>query len=173
MPTTNSQFLSSHSLLQAVRLPFWLACFLAAIGITWRTPLASVALLSTFLLLLVTIEWIARRLTATKFILHKTSTIESADETFQQQMMRSKTAEGLDRLDGTFCVEFPTDTMSATVHIPFCPAFDKVPKIQVFPMDTTHSNLRMMPPKMFGVRVDVKRSSLETKRLRFAIIAEE
>jgi len=94
------------------------------------------------------------------------------DEHVQQQMIRTKTAEGLERLDGTFCVEFPADAMTATVHIPFCPAFEKVPKIQVFPVDETDASLRIISPKVFGVRVDVKRNDSAIHRLCFAIVVE-
>ena len=94
------------------------------------------------------------------------------DEHVQQQMLRTKTAEGLERLDGTFCVEFPPDAMTTTVHIPFCPVFEKVPKIQVFPVDESSASLRIISPKTFGVRVDVKRNDPATQRLRFAIVVE-
>ena len=172
MSTPNTYLLTPHSLLQSIRLPFWFACFLAVIGVAWRTPLASVMLLSIFLVLLVAFEWASRRLLSRKTPLQKTSKSEPVDEHVQQQMVRTKTAEGLERLDGTFCVEFPTDALTATVHIPFCPVFEKVPKIQVFPVDESGASLRIISPKVFGVRVDVKRNDLETRRFCFAVVAE-
>jgi len=151
-------------------LPLWLACLLAIVGTVWRPLLASVGLMSIFLVLLVAIEWASRRLTIKK---PKTQTVEPRDKTIvQQQMARSKTAEGWDHIEGTFWAEFPADTMTTTVHIPFCPAFEKVPKVQVFPVDDTDVNLRIVSPKMFGVRVDVKRNDLETRRICFAVVAE-
>jgi hypothetical protein len=87
-------------------------------------------------------------------------------------MTRCTTAEGLDRLDGTFWAEFPANAMTTTVHIPFCPAFERIPKVQVFPVDEADVQLRITSQKTFGVRVDVKRNNMETDRLRFAIIAE-
>jgi hypothetical protein len=107
--------------------------------------------------------------------LKKPSKIESAEpteEAVQQQMIRTKTAEGRDRLDGTFWAEFPEEAMTTTVHIPFCPAFDRVPKVQVFPVNAADASLRVSLPKTFGVRVDVKRNHLEIDRLCFAMIAE-
>jgi hypothetical protein len=162
----------SDSLLQAIRLPFWFACFWAVVGVVWRPPLSSVGLIAIFLVLLVGVEWLSRRLTAKKLLSLKPPKIKPTDEMVLQQMTRSKTAEGLDRLDGTFCVEFPAEAMTATVHIPFCPAFENVPKVQVFPVDATEVNLRITSIKMFGMRVDVKRSDAETNSLRFAVIAE-
>ena len=87
-------------------------------------------------------------------------------------MIRSKTPEGLDRLDGTFLVEFSADTMTTTVHIPFCPAFERIPQVQVFPVDKTDAQLRIVSQKTFGVRIDIKRSNADLQQLHFAIIAE-
>jgi len=158
-------------LLSAVfRLSFWFACFLAIIGVAWRPPLASIGLIAIFLVLLVAVEWASRRLTAKKLLPPL-----SESETVQQRMTRTKTAEGLDRLDGTFWAEFPADTMTTTVHIPFCPAFESVPKVQVFSTDETDAtdvSVRIVSPKMFGVRVDIKRNNLDIDRLCFTIIAD-
>ena len=112
---------------------------------------------------------------------------EPIDNDIRQQVVRSKTAKGLDRLDGTFWAEFPADARTVTVHIPFCPAFERVPKVQVFPinetdMDETGSQetiqerdtqLRIVSAKTYGARIDVKRNNREIDRLCFAIVAEE
>ena len=168
-------FLTPYSLLQAIRLPFWFACFWAVVGVAWRTPLTSVGLLAIFFVLLITVEWTTRRLTSNKLPLRKTIEIELAeqmDETMRQQITRSKTTEGQDRLNGTFCAEFPAEAMTTTVHIPFCPAFEKIPNVQVYPIDETDAHLRITSLKTFGVRIDIKRNNLEIDRLCFAIIAE-
>ena len=164
-----------RELLQVLRLPFWFACFWAVAGVAWRPPLASVVLLAIFLVLLVAVEWASRRLNSKKLLSGKTPKIEPdqrIDQAVQQRIIRSRTLEGQDRIDGTFWVEFPADTMTTTVHIPFCPAFEQIPKVQVFPADEGNIHLRIMPPKIFGVRVDVKRSNIETGRLYFTMIAE-
>jgi len=157
-------------LLQVIRLPFWFACFWAVIGTVWRPPLASISLISIFLVLLLAVEWLSRRLTTKK--LPKPVSAVPIEETLRQQMIRSKTAEGTDRLDGTFWIEFPAEAMTATVHIPFCPAFERAPSVQVFPVDATDVQLRVLSPKKFGMRVDVKRNNLITHRLCFTVIAE-
>jgi hypothetical protein len=157
-------------LLQALRLPFWFACFWAVIGVAWRPPMASVGLITIFLGLLVSIEWASRRLSANK--LPKIDTTEPMEDTIKQQTIRTQTAEGVDRFEGTFWAEFPTNAMSTTVHVPFCPAFERVPKVQVFSVDETGLHLRITSPKTFGVRIDIKRNNLETARHRFAMIAE-
>jgi len=161
-------------LLSAVcRLCFWFACFWAVIGVAWRPPLASVLLIALFLVLLVAIEWTSRRLTAKKLPPSPSPSPLPETESIQQQMTRTKTVEGLDHLEGTFWAEFPADAMTTTVHIPFCPAFERVPAVQVFPLDETDASLRVVSPKMFGVRVDVKRSNFDINRLCFAVIATE
>ena len=85
------------------------------VGTVWRPPDSSVGLLVLFLVLVVGIEWLARRLNTPKL----PDAAESMDETILQHMIRSKTAEGLDRLEGTFLVQYPPEVMTATVHIPF------------------------------------------------------
>jgi len=148
-----------------IRLCFWFACYWAIIGVMWRPPLASVGLVALFLVLLVALEWVSRRLTAKKTSLPKA-------ETVQQQMTRTTTAEGLDRLEGKFWAEFQADAMTTTVHIPFCPAFERVPNVQVFLVDESDANLRIVSAKPFGMRVDVRRNSLAIDRLCFAVVAE-
>jgi len=138
------------------------------VGTVWRPPDSSVGLLVLFLVLLVGVEWLARRLNTTKLA----EAAEIMDETILQQMVRSKTAEGLDRLEGTFCVEFQPEEMTATVHIPFCPTFESIPKVQVHPVDETNAaTLRITSLKTFGMRIDVKRNNATINRLRFAVIA--
>jgi len=168
MYTPNFYLLTPYSLLQAVRLPFWFACFWAVVGVIWRPPLASVILVALFLTLLVAMEWALRRLT-TKTALRSPS---SETEAVQQQMTRTKTAEGSDRLEGTFWAEFSTEATTATMHIPFCPPFDNVPKVQVFPVDETSVHVRIAQPKTFGVRIDIKRNSLAVDRLCFVVLVE-
>ena len=177
--------LTPHLFLQSVRLPFWFACFLAVIGVAWRSPLASVVLLSLCLVLLVAIEWAVRRFDPSNkrqpsrgmhgcppqvSTLGGTSPTQCGENVLQQ-IIRSKTPEGIDRLEGTFLVTFPDDTMTVPVHIPFCPAFQRVPNVQVFLADKANAGLRVISPKTFGVRVDVKRNDHKTKFLRFVLVA--
>ena len=160
-----------RALLHVIRFSFWFACFWAVVGVTWRPPLASVGLMGIFLALLVAVEWVTRRLTS-----KKTPTVDIAepmDETVRQQIIRSRTAEGLDRLDGTFWAEFSADAMTTTVHIPFCPPFERVPRVQVFPMNETSAHLRIAAPKTYGVRIDVRRNDGEPDQLCFGFVVEE
>jgi len=159
-------------LLDIVRWSFWFACFWAVVGTVWRPPLASVALVCIFLLLLFAFEWTSRRLSQVNKI-SKVEPDESIDDTVWQQIIRSKTPEGTERLEGTFWAEFPAKALTVTVHIPFCPAFERVPDVQVFSVDGTDVHMRIAPPKTYGVRIDVKRDSLTINRLCFAVIAVE
>jgi len=179
--TTSNTLLPNapRGLLHVIRLPFWFACVLAVVGIAWRPPFESVVLISIFLILLIAVEWISRRLTrkSPKFDAEPMDA-EPMDDGIRQQMIRSKTAEGRDRLDGTFWAEFPEGAMTATVHIPFSPPFERAPKVQVYPLSETdagesNGHVRIAPPKTYGVRIDVKRSDSEVDQLCFAIIAEE
>jgi len=166
--------LPSAILSTVCRLCFWFACLLAMIGVAWRPPLASVGLIAIFLMLLVALEWVSRRWTAKKTSPTSLSPLPKSD-TVQQQITRTRTAEGLDRLNGTFWAEFPADALTTTVHIPFCPAFERVPNVQVLPVDNTDASVRIVSSKTFGVRVDVKRNSFQRdwkgERLCFTIVA--
>lgn len=155
--------------------PVWFASFLAIAGIVWRPPWASAALIVLLLGIIGTLDWAARRWNSPKWSLdvNPNEEGEAIEETVLQQMIRSKTSEGLERLDGTFLAEFLADSMTTTVHIPFCPAFERVPTVQVFAADESDAHLRIASAKPFGIRVDVKRKSLTTDKIRFVVIAEE
>ena len=165
-----------RELFRAVRFPFWFACLLAIVGVAWRPPLASIGLFTFFLVLFVVVEWVARRLGSNNVPLlpsgERGRQVES-DENVWQRIVRSQTSEGKDRFEGTFGGKFSMGAMTATVHIPFCPAFERVPNVQVLPMDETDVSLRIISPKAFGVRVDVKRNNQDTTRFCFVVVAEE
>ena len=157
------------------RLCLWFACYWAIIGVVWRPPLASVVLITLSLLLLIAFEWASRWWTAKK--LPPSPLLPSfplpKGDIVQQTITRTKTAEGRDRLDGTFWVDFLAETKTTTVHIPFCPAFERVPNVQVFPVEETDVHFRILSPKTFGVRIDVRRNNLEVDRLCFAVVVTD
>lgn len=163
----------SFALNSYLLFPFWFACFWALVGTAWRPPLASAGLLALFIVLVAAIEWMTHRFTKKKspFPMPINESL-SADKSVRQQMTRTQTAEGGDRFDGTFLAEFPAEAMTTTVHIPFCPAFEKTPNVQVYPLDESIAALRITSSKPFGMRVDVKRNHPAIAWLRFAVIAE-
>lgn len=98
---------------------------------------------------------------------------DTFDENTLSQVVRTRTEENRERLEGTFCVEFLPDQWTTTIHVPFCPAFDTPPHVEAFVLDEEDVKLTIFEPKTFGVRIDVKKRSRETSRLHIAITAEE
>ena len=172
-----------RELLRSVRWPFWFACFWAAAGVFWRDPFSSVLLISVFLLLLVAVvrlprRWEIRQLQRIKIadtgaVNAESMDADAVDGVIHQQLIRSRTSAGQERLDGTFWAEFPPGTMTVTVHIPFCPPFAGVPKVQVYPIDDSGVHVRIVLPKPYGVRIDVKQNHRHKDRICLAMIAEE
>ncbi len=97
---------------------------------------------------------------------------EEFDEGITQQLVRRRTDEGTDRLEGTFLVEFPENQRTASVHVPFCPAFEGTPKIDVVLLDGEDATLSVVKPKPFGVRIDAKRRENAVGTVRILVVAE-
>ena len=172
-----------RELLLAIRLSVWFACFWAIAGTFWRPPLTTLALTLFFLAIVFAVEWFSQtfqtktgkaKTCLLKRLQTKTTTPNNTKIPQTQPLLqntRSKTPEGLDRLEGTFWADFPDGAKTVTVHIPFCPAFSQVPKLQIFPVDEPEANVRIVQAKPHGIRVDVKRSHLDSSRLCFAFEA--
>ena len=72
-------------------------------------------------------------------------------------MKRTATPDGKQRIDGWLKTTFRIDQMHVTQHIPFSPAFDRVPQVTLEPeseMDVVVEQPVVMP---HGMRFDVKR----------------
>lgn len=95
---------------------------------------------------------------------------EECDEA-TQRLVRRRTDENVDQLEGSFLVEFDEDQLTAVMHVPFCPAFDTVPNVDVFLLDEVPAKLIVSEPQIFGVRVEVKRDKSAPDRLRLVLLA--
>jgi len=89
-----------------------------------------------------------------------------------QEMTRYRTKEGKDHLEGNFLIEFHHDQWTVPLHVPFCPAFDAPPNIEVFLLDDVDIKWKIFEPRTFGVRIDIKRGSREISRCHLLVIAE-
>jgi hypothetical protein len=94
------------------------------------------------------------------------------DDSVTQKIVRCSGETGKDRLEGTFLVEFHDDQLTATIHIPFCPAFESDPNVEVFLLDDVDIKWNIFKPRHFGVRIDFKRNSLDAKKIRIMVVAE-
>jgi hypothetical protein len=94
------------------------------------------------------------------------------DDSVIQKIVRRFDETGKDRLEGTFLVGFHDDQLTTTIHIPFCPTFESDPKVDVFLLDDVDIKWNIFKPRYFGVRIDFKRNSLETQKIRIMVVAE-
>jgi hypothetical protein len=97
---------------------------------------------------------------------------DDQDNSVTQKIVRRSAETGKDRLEGTFLVEFHDDQLTSTIHIPFCPAFESNPNVEVFLLDDVDIKWNIFKPRHFGVRIDFKRNSFETKKIRIMVVAE-
>lgn len=97
---------------------------------------------------------------------------ESLDGNTTQHIVRTRTEAGTDRFEGTFLIEFLDRQGTAGIHIPFCPAFGSVPRIEAFLLDEEAAKIAAMTPHPYGVRIDVKREPAAASRFHIAVVAE-
>ncbi|MDR0338335.1 MAG: hypothetical protein LBI18_14760 [Planctomycetaceae bacterium] len=94
------------------------------------------------------------------------------DRSITQKIVRRFTETGKDQVEGIFLVGFQDSQLTATIHIPFCPAFEYNPKVEVFLLDDVDVKWNIFEPRPFGVRIDLKRNSCEIQQTRIMVVAE-
>ncbi|MDR1053353.1 MAG: hypothetical protein LBL39_04180 [Planctomycetaceae bacterium] len=90
-----------------------------------------------------------------------------------QQITRSKTESGGEKLEGYFLVEFGNDQLTASVHVPFYPVFDKLPEVEAYLVDAVEAKLTVAKVQRFGARIDVKRANNSVNNLRLVVVVWE
>ena len=157
----------SFGLLLTTQFALWTACALAVLGIGWRSvPFDRHILLFGFFVALTAIAELVwwRRPSHAPPLDEEEFAEEEFDDNATQRITRSRTDEGTERLEGTFLVEFAPDQRTASVHVPFCPAFETTPNVEALLLDG-EATLSVVKPRPFGVRVDVKRHGDEPVRI--------
>jgi len=145
----------------------WTACVLALFGVFWRSvPFEPSILLFGFFVALVAVAELVwwKRPTSIPLPAEEELEEEAFDAGALQQIVRSRTEDGAERLEGTFLVEFTPNQRTASVHVPFCPAFETTPTVEVLPLEGD-AMASVDSPRPFGVRVDVKRKDEEPVRI--------
>ena len=145
----------------------WTACILAIFGVFWRTvPFEPRILLFGFVVALIAVAELVwwKRPASFPSLIEDELEEEEFDADALQRIVRSRTEDGMERLEGTFLVEFAPDQRTASVHVPFCPAFETVPAVEALPLEGD-ATLSIVTPRPFGVRIDVKRQDDEPVRI--------
>lgn len=94
------------------------------------------------------------------------------DENAIQQWTRIETPEGDQLLEGWVRIEFPPDRKTANIHIPFCPPFKSIPKIETLQLDGPETKITIAQLMPFGARIDIKRTIVTSTvpvRIQFLI----
>ena len=76
-----------------------------------------------------------------------------------QQLVRSRSAAGADRLQGWLRTDFEPSERNATLHVAFCPPFDETPKLTVRQVSGPASRIKPMQLMPYGVRLELKRTA--------------
>jgi hypothetical protein len=92
------------------------------------------------------------------------------DNSKTQQIIRSKTESGVEKLVCYFLVEFVEGQLAASVHVPFYPSFDKLPEVEAYLVDVLDVKLTVAKTQHFGTRIDIKRVSKSADKLRLVVI---
>ena len=74
-------------------------------------------------------------------------------------MKRSATPDGGQRMDGWLKITFRFDQMHVTQHIPFTPAFDRLPQVTLEPESEMDVVVEEPVVMLHGMRFDIKRRS--------------
>jgi hypothetical protein len=87
-----------------------------------------------------------------------------------QQIIRSKTESGIERLEGYFLVEFIEGQLVTSVHIPFYPVFEELLGVDVYLVEVADVKLTVAKKQRFGVRVDLKRENKNADKVCLVVI---
>lgn len=79
-----------------------------------------------------------------------------SEEPIEQQLIRSLTAEGIDKLEGTLRAHFVPRQRTAWVHAAFCPPFGVLPQLVVRQTSGPEARITVGSLLPYGVRFDLK-----------------
>ncbi|MCL2745085.1 MAG: hypothetical protein FWE67_14670 [Planctomycetaceae bacterium] len=95
------------------------------------------------------------------------------DENVTQQLTRSKTPDGKERIEGICLAEFEDGQQTVSVHVPFCPPFAKEPIVEAYLIEVADAAVSVAQSQVFGVRFEIKRKSkTPADAVRFGFVAE-
>ena len=144
-----------------------MVCALTVFGFCWRTvPFEPRILLFGLFVALVAIMELVwwNRPSSYSPPVEKIFEEEGFDADAIQQIIRSRTKDGMEYLEGTFLVEFVPKQRTTSIHVPFCPAFETPPTVEALLLEGD-ATLSVVKPQPFGVRIDVKRQDDEPVRI--------
>jgi|GEM_PF-6809257 len=107
---------------------------------------------SSFLLQESFLFWFLKRQSSVKYIPVKTL---AKSQDFKYTVVRTN-----DSVRGTICVLMKSETKQCTVHVPFCPPFEDVPKILLKQVSSHDVKLNLVFVRPYGMKIDIRKNNL-------------
>jgi hypothetical protein len=73
-----------------------------------------------------------------------------------QQLTRFRTEEGHDALRGTLTAEFPVGERQLTLHVAFCPPFERLPEVEADIADDSDASVKLTQILHNGAQLEVR-----------------
>jgi hypothetical protein len=76
--------------------------------------------------------------------------------TILQHITRIRAADGSQAIQATLLAEFPPGDRMATLHLAFCPPFERLPAVEVEPLDDTNVTVKLTQLLHNGAELEVR-----------------
>jgi hypothetical protein len=80
----------------------------------------------------------------------------AATDTRLQQLTRYRAADGTHSILGTLIAEFEPGDRTATLHIAFCPPFERLPTVALEAVDDSFATVKLTQLLHNGVQIEVR-----------------
>jgi hypothetical protein len=80
----------------------------------------------------------------------------AAGEQVLQQLTRFRTAGGYEAIRGTLLAEFAVGQREASVHVAFCPPFERLPEVEAHAGDDSAADVKVTQRLHHGAQLDVR-----------------
>ena len=108
----------------------------------------------------------------------RTSPAIESDKTAEhvlQQLTRSRTADGCEAIRGTLVAEFAPGERTATLHVAFCPPFERLPSVEAEAIDSSACDVKLAQVLHQGARLEARlsRASSAAQHVTIEILATD
>jgi hypothetical protein len=94
---------------------------------------------------------------------------EASGEQIIQQLTRLRTEKGHDALRGTLVAEFAPGERQATLHVAFCPPFERLPQVEVNLADDSDATIKIAQVLHNGVQLEVRLAEPAEESINVAV----
>lgn len=94
---------------------------------------------------------------------------ESNSETVIQRLTRIRTADAGETIHGTLVAEFAAGERQTTLHIAFCPPFERLPEVETNVADDSDADIRLSQVLHNGAQFEVRRPQANDEAAHVAI----